>query len=42
MDQLDHCRIGSLETVQFEIAVEYTDHCRIGSLETAPGTSEQI
>ena|GEM_PF-3575391 len=32
----DHCRIGSLENILFQIGAISTDHCRIGSLENTP------
>ena len=33
LESYDHCRIGSLETVDAIIDVITGDHCRIGSLE---------
>ena len=29
----DHCRIGSLENIEEDLAAAKADHCRIGSLE---------
>ena len=31
--RIDHCRIGSLETVRLSRTRYKSDHCRIGSLE---------